>query len=134
MLKNYLQVTGRPHKGLKEPAKFGLTEEKVIEMIVNGEWDAFLRKWRKRDKIRKIITLRSFICPKCSRTVKNPDEWTANGSRCLHCAPLSRGSIDCDFCHSHRAIEKIADRNICITCIKKLRGMTDAIQRARCSQ
>ena len=47
---NYHQDRGRPHAGLTNPAKFGLTYKEVVKLIEDGNWTKFYHTWWRNQK------------------------------------------------------------------------------------
>lgn len=82
---------GRPHSGLSDPGKYGLTYEEVMELIESGQWRAFYKGWcRGKEGTR---------CNLCHSLVK-AGEYTIvlNVVLCANCvkeiADAARGAID----------------------------------------
>ena len=43
----------RPHAGLSDPEKFGLTYEEVVELIETGKWKNFYSTWHQKEQRKK---------------------------------------------------------------------------------
>ena len=43
----------RPHMGLENPEKFGLTYEEVVELIETNKWRTFYANWYKKEQRKK---------------------------------------------------------------------------------
>ena len=77
---NYHQVNGRPHAGLDNPAKYGLTYSEVVELIDSGEWRNFWKRWDyKRKKGRKCS---------CCKEKKEVVETVSKIALCKDCKEL----------------------------------------------
>lgn len=135
MPENYYQHTGRPHKGLQNPAKYGLTYTEVVELIDRGQWQAFVKTWHRKRKQLETIQEHEYICPECFNLVLEIKDWNAKGERCKECSHKlmrikRRGNINanvpnqkivgkCQYCRRLvRKKRKLFDRLICLTCCK----------------
>lgn len=124
--RNYFQITGRPNKGIKNAAQYGLTQEEVIELIDNGEWNNF-RNWfnKKKDVIQQIIKQR-YICPICAQKKVNLNLWLKSRAVCKECDNrVKKYSLDipghgiCNNCHGYHKIQfKVADLELCGKCTR----------------
>jgi len=81
--KRYFQDRGQPHKGLDDPAKYGLTFDEVVELINTGQWSAFNQRWKRKEKREKQLAELHYICPKCNKVELDTSKWT--GLRCTVC-------------------------------------------------
>jgi hypothetical protein len=92
---------GRPHAGLSNPSKFGLTYEEVVKLIENDRWLAFYRNWwkknNKRPHINAPISRRrktTFNCTCCKKrySLKEKHLCIKGVIRiCIRCTSLLKG-------------------------------------------
>ena len=109
MSDNYYQATGRPHAGLQNPAKFGLTHSQVVELIESGKWKSFYNSWWAREQREKgAATRRPYV-----RTS----------------SPRKRKKFRCIACKTYYKIEdshvRVAESVfICARCVDMLKRLT----------
>lgn len=141
---NYYQDKGRPHLGLENPEKFGLTFNEVVDLIDTGRWPSFLKSWkRKQKKIRKVRE-KKYVCPDCFSYVEDLSKWSYDGARCSECVnkrkvipELSpedrekgkrsrRQRRRCHYCKKLTTeCSTLLNRNICKSCARKILGPKD---------
>jgi hypothetical protein len=123
---NYHQLNGRPHKGLENPAKFGLTYEQVVSLINTGQWKTFYNTWysRNRRKEKRLKDLK-FKCPVCEKHFHDPKYWVNKGTCCKFCAYFYKGKIrkevhqtGCSFCNTTKELYTVVGRlALCDQCL-----------------
>ena len=128
----YYQSRGQPHKGLDNPEKYGLTFEEVVELIDNGEWPRFARRWREQRKKERYIIRLDFTCPECSQRKEDFDLW--GEKLCKECAKEKKSAggkksvmysqnTKCTNCNKSTG-NKVSDLcNLCLRSLKEIRGL-----------
>jgi len=138
--KNYYQLTGRPHVGMDDPEKFGLTYDEVVRLIDDGCWRNFYTVFLRKEKKNKLIPT-NHICPLCRRSELDLDQWRNNGKSCLTCVSKKnketatiyrakrtnwheRGVNETQYCSTCRNYKvntvNLGDSIICQGCLGKL--------------
>jgi hypothetical protein len=115
---NYYQVNGRPHAGLDDPARFGLTFNKVVELINNKKWRGFYMAWLYAEKKRVAVEKHAYICPVCYSYYPELKDWRAEGICCRKCKVVR---VYCSNCRREKQIElETGAFKLCKSCLKLL--------------
>jgi len=88
LAENYNQLRGKPHTGLRDPKKFGLTYEEVVRLIDEKRWAPFYKRWQRKQAQRAAIRELNYTCPVCNRELKDSSFWTLKGDKCKVCEQI----------------------------------------------
>ena len=120
---NYYQVNGRPHAGLSNPKKFGLTFNQVVDLIDRGEWIRFYSRWLYAELKRKRVERLGYVCPKCQKIVLDVSDWREPPVCCRKCK-IDR--VYCSNCRKeNRIVFKTGSFKLCRTCQKLLHDLRE---------
>ena len=109
--KNPFGCCGRPHKGLVNPELYGLTYEQVVNLIENGEWRNFYKRWHKKNR-----------SPIENITTKIP--------HCVNSSKITRRCTICQMRIVNQQFITFQNNYYCEACIRKItddaRGKTNS--------